>query len=132
MLTLFCLVVGERTPFSVDVAANETVGDLKKMIKEENSNTLTCDAKELQLYLALKGHAWLESTSLLVERLMKGETPDEIHEYLVEANKMNPFSKLTKALNPPLVKTNFISWWWSQKKAHSALRMCVLALNFSI
>ncbi|CAK4099634.1 unnamed protein product [Aphanomyces euteiches] len=56
---------------------------------------------DLDLYLALKGHAWLESASPLVKRLMKGEAPDEIHEYLVEANKMNPFSKLTKALTSP-------------------------------
>ncbi|KAG9398889.1 hypothetical protein AC1031_014197 [Aphanomyces cochlioides] len=71
------------------------------MIKESNTNSLKCDAKELQLYLALKDNAWLESTSPLVERLMKGETPDEIQEYLVEANKMNPFSTLAKALTSP-------------------------------
>ncbi|KAH9110427.1 hypothetical protein AeMF1_014768 [Aphanomyces euteiches] len=94
MLSLFCFVVGEETPFSVDVTANATVAGLKDMIKEKTD--YAGRAMDLDLYLALKGHAWLESASPLVKRLMKGEAPDEIHEYLVEANKMNPFSTLTR------------------------------------
>ncbi|KAF0688196.1 Aste57867_20171 [Aphanomyces stellatus] len=62
MPKLFCVVVGhEGSPFPVDVAADETVGDLKKKIKEENKNTITCDAKDLELYLAKLGDAWLDS-----------------------------------------------------------------------
>ncbi|KAH9160572.1 hypothetical protein LEN26_001800 [Aphanomyces euteiches] len=33
---------------------------------------------------------------------MKGETPDELHEYLVQTNKMSPFSTLDEALTLPL------------------------------
>ncbi|KAH9132724.1 hypothetical protein AeRB84_020979, partial [Aphanomyces euteiches] len=35
MLKLFCVVVGEGRPFPVDIAAAETVGDLKEKIKEK-------------------------------------------------------------------------------------------------
>ncbi|CAK4307238.1 unnamed protein product, partial [Aphanomyces euteiches] len=48
MLTLFCVVVGEGRPFPVDVAADATVGDLKKKIKEEKEYKFPAD--ELQLY----------------------------------------------------------------------------------
>ncbi|KAF0712237.1 Aste57867_4893 [Aphanomyces stellatus] len=50
MLTLVCVVVGEGRPFSVKIEANEIVSELKKKIKDENKNTVTCDAKELELY----------------------------------------------------------------------------------
>ncbi|KAH9146903.1 hypothetical protein AeRB84_009302, partial [Aphanomyces euteiches] len=48
MLKLFCVVVGEGRPFPVDIAATETVGDLKKKIKEEKEYKFPAD--ELQLY----------------------------------------------------------------------------------
>ncbi|KAF0691433.1 hypothetical protein As57867_017279, partial [Aphanomyces stellatus] len=50
MRTLVCVVVGEGRPFSVKIEANEIVSELKKKIKDENKNTVTCDAKELELY----------------------------------------------------------------------------------
>ncbi|CAK4238974.1 unnamed protein product, partial [Aphanomyces euteiches] len=55
MPKLFCIVVGhEGSPFPVDVAAEETVGDLKDKIKEKKK-MITCDADELELYLARNG-----------------------------------------------------------------------------
>ncbi|KAF0701551.1 Aste57867_8005 [Aphanomyces stellatus] len=50
MPTLYCVVVGEGRPFPVEIDAEKTVGILKKKIKEENKNTISCDAKELELY----------------------------------------------------------------------------------
>ena len=50
MLTLICVVVGEGSPFSIDIDAGKTVDHLKKMIKEENSSSIKCDAKDLELY----------------------------------------------------------------------------------
>ncbi|KAF0685215.1 Aste57867_22852 [Aphanomyces stellatus] len=38
------------SPFSVNIAADETVDDLKDKTKKENKNTISCDAKELELY----------------------------------------------------------------------------------
>ncbi|OQR88676.1 Crinkler (CRN) family protein, partial [Thraustotheca clavata] len=53
MLKLFCVVVGEGRPFSIKIAEDETVDDLKKKIKEEKMYQFPAD--ELQLYMALKG-----------------------------------------------------------------------------
>ncbi|CAK4297652.1 unnamed protein product [Aphanomyces euteiches] len=54
MPKLFCLVVGhEESPFSVNIAADETVDDLKKLIKEVLMYQFP--AKKLQLYQAVKG-----------------------------------------------------------------------------
>ncbi|KAG9403961.1 hypothetical protein AC1031_005500 [Aphanomyces cochlioides] len=55
MLALFCVIVGGGRPFPVEIDADNTVGMLKKKIKEENTNTVTCDAKDLELYVALNG-----------------------------------------------------------------------------
>jgi len=59
MLTLFCVVVGEGSAFPVKIAADESIGILKEMIREKNPSTIKCDAKDLQLYLALKNNEWL-------------------------------------------------------------------------
>lgn len=37
LLTLFCLVDGESTPFPVKIEFTETIGDLKKAIKDEQT-----------------------------------------------------------------------------------------------
>ncbi len=51
MPKLFCIVVGHvGSPFPVDVAADETVGDLKKKIMVEKKS-IACDADELEIYL---------------------------------------------------------------------------------
>ncbi|KAG2801007.1 hypothetical protein PC112_g20227 [Phytophthora cactorum] len=60
MVKLFCAIVGAAgSVFSVKVDESDSVDDLKDAIKEKNSATITCDAKDLQLYLAKKGDAWL-------------------------------------------------------------------------
>ena len=52
-LRLFCLVRGEaaRRAFPVKIASSDTVGELKKLIKEENPKALgDFDAKDLKLW----------------------------------------------------------------------------------
>ncbi|KAF9321929.1 hypothetical protein BG006_002504, partial [Podila minutissima] len=50
-ITLFCLVNGEATPFSVEVDPSKTVDHLKKAIKAEKTNVLgDFDADELTLW----------------------------------------------------------------------------------
>ncbi|KAK7437572.1 hypothetical protein VKT23_018470 [Stygiomarasmius scandens] len=51
MNLIFCCLVGSNTPFPVRISSSYTVGDLKKMIKEEKPNGLKeIDACELDLF----------------------------------------------------------------------------------
>ncbi|CAK5131273.1 unnamed protein product, partial [Aphanomyces euteiches] len=50
MPTLYCIVVGEGSPFPVEIEDDNSVGILKDKIREKNKSTITCDAKELVLY----------------------------------------------------------------------------------
>ncbi|OWZ05155.1 Crinkler (CRN) [Phytophthora megakarya] len=69
MVKLFCAIVGEvGSAFPVDIDENETVGDLKNAIKAKNSATITCDARELQLFLAKT----TDGTWLTVNDVKKG------------------------------------------------------------
>ncbi|KAG3230440.1 hypothetical protein PI124_g24462 [Phytophthora idaei] len=63
MVTLYCAVVGVAgSTFPVDIDETLSVGHLKDAIKEKNSNTVTCDAKDLQLFLAKTADgAWLQN-----------------------------------------------------------------------
>nr|KAH7501180.1 Crinkler effector protein BLC01 [Phytophthora ramorum] len=62
MVKLFCAIVGVAgSAFSVRVDESDSVDDLKKAIKGENPATITCDAKDLQVFLAkTEGGAWLD------------------------------------------------------------------------
>ncbi|OWY96594.1 Crinkler (CRN) [Phytophthora megakarya] len=61
MLKLFCAIVGvSGSSFHVDIDENETVGDLKDAIKDKKPLTITCEADQLQLFLAkTTDGAWL-------------------------------------------------------------------------
>jgi len=51
LLTLFCLVDGESTPFPVKIESTETIGGLKKAIKDEKTNDFNdVDADKLTLW----------------------------------------------------------------------------------
>ncbi|KAH7467148.1 Crinkler effector protein 1 [Phytophthora ramorum] len=62
MMKLVCAIVGVAgSAFSVRVDESDSVGDLKKAIKGEKPATITCDAKDLQVFLAkTEGGAWLD------------------------------------------------------------------------
>ncbi|KAK1941188.1 hypothetical protein P3T76_007054 [Phytophthora citrophthora] len=63
MVKLFCFVVGAAgSPFPVDIAANQYVGDLKQVIKTMKSKFNQVDAEDLVFFLAKKDKgagAWL-------------------------------------------------------------------------
>uniref|UniRef100_P0CV73 Crinkler effector protein 4 n=2 Tax=Phytophthora capsici TaxID=4784 RepID=CRN4_PHYCP len=60
-LSLQCAVVDQAgSSFDVEIDDSAKVSKLKKVIKEENPATITCDAKDLQLFLAKKDDAWLD------------------------------------------------------------------------
>ncbi|CAK4185919.1 unnamed protein product, partial [Aphanomyces euteiches] len=90
-------------PFSIDIDAGKTVDHLKEKIKEENKNTITCDAKDFQLYLALKGGlqlkdgAWLSDEDPDVEGLSKpAEGNTVLPKYVNKERKMRETKKLSK------------------------------------
>jgi hypothetical protein len=65
MVQLFCALVGAAgSAFSVRVDEGDSVDELKKAIKAENMTTITCDARNLDLYLAKKGDAWITNNEV--------------------------------------------------------------------
>ncbi|GLD92978.1 hypothetical protein PINS_up001570 [Pythium insidiosum] len=84
MVKLFCAVVGVGSVFPVDIELSETVGDLKKKIKEENPGLIHFDADLLKLYLARIGATWLNSRDADMKALKRGEIPDRIKSLMQE------------------------------------------------
>ncbi|POM74956.1 Crinkler (CRN) family protein [Phytophthora palmivora] len=59
-ISLGCAIVGHAGTFDVTIDDGERVSVLKKVIKEKNPATITCDAKDLQLFLTkMEGGTWL-------------------------------------------------------------------------
>ncbi|KAF0707198.1 hypothetical protein As57867_006631, partial [Aphanomyces stellatus] len=105
-VTLNCLVVGEGSPFPVVIDAEKTVGILKKMIKDENKNTVTCDAKELELY-RVDGLAQDEDEQFVY----KGTTIDMANYSLdffgEDKAKMPPLSLISERFNAAEMNTRW-------------------------
>ncbi|TMW65830.1 hypothetical protein Poli38472_003595 [Pythium oligandrum] len=60
MVKLFCALAGAGgSAFPVDIDPSQSVGDLKEAIQGKKPRKITCDADELELYLAKRGDAWL-------------------------------------------------------------------------
>eukprot|EP00644_Phytophthora_capsici_P016989 jgi/Phyca11/34764/gw1.83.9.1 len=73
MMKLFCVIVGEAgSAFPVGIKPEDTVGDLKEKIKGKNTMTITCDAKDLQLFLAKTHAGWLSDNEDL-DTLLQSE-----------------------------------------------------------
>ncbi|KAI9905848.1 hypothetical protein PsorP6_013532 [Peronosclerospora sorghi] len=87
MVKPFCALVGVKgSAFSVKIDDSESVADLKDAIKAQNED-ITCDADELELFLArTESGAWLESRTNDVEKLKQGELTTAIEE-LTKENK---------------------------------------------
>ncbi|KAG9398890.1 hypothetical protein AC1031_014198 [Aphanomyces cochlioides] len=77
MLKLLCVVVGGGSPFPINV---------------KKSNTVHCDANEIQLYLALKDRTWLSAE---VAQPAKGN-PFTLPLYVKPERKMEATKKLSK------------------------------------
>ncbi|KAG2949993.1 hypothetical protein PC117_g4814 [Phytophthora cactorum] len=60
VVSLQCVIAGQAgSSFDVEIDDAAKVSKLKDAIKAKNSSTITCDAKDLQLFLAKTGDAWL-------------------------------------------------------------------------
>ncbi|EEY65423.1 crinkler (CRN) family protein [Phytophthora infestans T30-4] len=109
MVTLYCVVVGVAgSAFPVDIDENKSVGHLKDAIKEKNASTITCDAKNLQLFLAKAGgNAWLSSLTEDVKKLKKGEKTALVKSLTQEEKELqgeDPISECLEGMDPPKVK----------------------------
>nr|AAY43408.1 CRN-like CRN14 [Phytophthora infestans] len=109
MVTLYCVVVGVAgSAFPVDIDENKSVGHLKYAIKEKNASTITCDAKNLQLFLAKAGgNAWLSSLTEDVKKLKKGEKTALVKSLTQEEKELqgeDPISECLEGMDPPKVK----------------------------
>ncbi|KAG2766561.1 hypothetical protein Pcac1_g22129 [Phytophthora cactorum] len=86
MVTLYCAVVGVAgSAFPVDIDVNKSVGHLKKAIKEENLDDPTLKnvaAKDLQLFLAKKGDAWLPDDDPAALELEEGKTHQDLQKVI--------------------------------------------------
>ncbi|CEG37265.1 CRN-like protein [Plasmopara halstedii] len=72
MVTLFCAIIGVKgSAFSVEIDASQSVDHLKDAIAEKQKFDFA--ASKLELYLAKRGDAWLESGTEDVKKLKKGE-----------------------------------------------------------
>jgi len=92
MVTLVCVIVGEGRPFPVEIDAEKLVGILKDMIKEKNKNTITCDAKELELYHTSKGNTEFDEDFL--HELKQQSSSDMTVKYVNDIAWMNPIYEI--------------------------------------
>ncbi|KAF0713574.1 hypothetical protein As57867_004275, partial [Aphanomyces stellatus] len=103
MLSLVCVVVGEGRPFSVKIEENENVGILKNMIWGQKMYQFPAD--ELELYLALKGGAWLSDEDPDLEGLSQTAEGNEVLPlYIIDERKMKATKLLKRYFdaNPPV------------------------------
>ncbi|DBA01300.1 TPA: hypothetical protein N0F65_001805 [Lagenidium giganteum] len=88
MVTLFCAVVGwKRSAFPVDIETSQCVGHLKDAIKKKNERAITCDAAELELFIARKGHERLADDDKIAQELEDGKLHEDI-QAMVEGEKL--------------------------------------------
>ncbi|OQS02092.1 hypothetical protein THRCLA_21511 [Thraustotheca clavata] len=119
MLTLVCVVVGEGRPFSVKIEENETVGDLKNLIKVENNNTISCDAKDLELY-RVDGLAQISKTQFDFNGAVIDDMPLKLLSYfngptteMIEAFKLSSYPERIDFSSVG----EFTYWWCYQSPA---------------
>ena len=76
---MVCLVVGDTTPFVVEIPLHKPAGLLKPLIKKELALPETFSAKELKLYVAKKDDGkWIKTTDSVMQELESGKLPDAI------------------------------------------------------
>ncbi|KAI9906126.1 hypothetical protein PsorP6_014137 [Peronosclerospora sorghi] len=106
MVKLYCAVVGVKgSAFSVKIDASESVGELKEAIATKQKYDFA--TSKLQLFLAWKNGAWLESRSNDVEKLKQGELTTAIEELTKENKQVQGEDGLQEVLNgkpPPKLK----------------------------
>ncbi|KAF0701901.1 hypothetical protein As57867_007810, partial [Aphanomyces stellatus] len=105
MPKLFCVVVGhEGSPFSVNIAADETVDDLKDKIKEKNMYQFP--AKELELY-RVDGLAQDEDEQFVYKGTTIDMTTCSLDFFGKDKAKMPPLSFISERFNEADVNTRW-------------------------
>ncbi|KAF0713526.1 hypothetical protein As57867_004293, partial [Aphanomyces stellatus] len=105
MPKLFCVVVGhEGSPFSVNIAADETVDDLKDKIKEKNMYQFP--AKELELY-RVDGLAQDEDEQFVYKGTTIDMTTCSLDFFGEDNAKMPPLSLISERFNEADVNTRW-------------------------
>ncbi|TDH65770.1 uncharacterized protein CCR75_005768 [Bremia lactucae] len=82
MVKLYCALIGVKVVFPVNIDENESMGDLKDVIKTKNPDDIKCSASKLELYLARKGDAWLSGNEPSAQQLKRGNVDDDIKSML--------------------------------------------------
>nr|AFB18282.1 crinkling and necrosis inducing protein 8 [Phytophthora capsici] len=89
MIWLYCAIVGKTGGvFGVKINKGDQVWELKKKIKDENQATITCDANELQLFLAKKDGVWLPDDDLVAVDLENGTIHPDIDKMMNAEQQM--------------------------------------------
>ncbi|POM73326.1 Crinkler (CRN) family protein [Phytophthora palmivora] len=88
-VTLVCCIVGDGRVIVDVIGSNKLVGILKNKIKKENPSTITCDAKDLQLFPAKQGNQWLGSRTEDGEAVKQGRETSFIEDLLHKDNELH-------------------------------------------
>ena len=93
MITLICLIIGEKNPFAVEIEKTRVVDILRQKIKEMQQYPIP--GNQLTLFLAKKdgmeNGQWLSDEDPDVLELSKLECPDDVRvKYLNDKMKMKP------------------------------------------
>ncbi|KAG3093435.1 hypothetical protein PI124_g16698 [Phytophthora idaei] len=109
MMTLFCVVVGgKRGRFPVVIDPSLSVGHLKKAIKDKSATTITCDADELELFLAKQGDTWLTDAGASAVTLDERGYPKPSDRWIPRCRSIT-LSTLEKIFNR--MKAKVTCWW---------------------
>ncbi|KAE8960960.1 hypothetical protein PR002_g30048 [Phytophthora rubi] len=87
MVLLNCAVVGEKGVISIIIEDWNTVALLKDAIKEKNSTTITCDPKDLKLFLAKTDGGWMRDVDPAVLELTEGRIHPDV-QTLIDGKRM--------------------------------------------
>ncbi|KAL0592229.1 hypothetical protein ABG067_000336 [Albugo candida] len=87
-LTLTCLLIGDGGVVGIEIDEHKLVAILKNEIARNIQNSITCDAKDLKLYLAKVNGNWLREAEQIARHLKKGGRSQEIDALLSEDNEM--------------------------------------------
>ncbi|TDH70062.1 hypothetical protein CCR75_005748 [Bremia lactucae] len=98
MVKLVCALIGVKGVFSVIIDEKELVADLNKAIKTENPNIIKCDARELELYLARKGDAWLSESEPSAQQLERKNVHDDIKS-MINCEPLRAIWSIQRCLN---------------------------------
>ena len=105
MYKIWCIIVGEMTPFPVKIDQTESVGDLKKCIKQEKEKMLAAyDPDQLTLYKIL-----VKTTKTTYTTIVQDISQDLSDRQ--KATKLDPMDELSEvfgAMGPPKERVHIL------------------------